>query len=105
MRLLLFLGVKAASIIGTKVGCVGHLCQDWMVEVRIPWSAMQGDFVTDVFPPNVGDSVGFSVLGIDYDDAGSTRTREFCSWPSFQTNGVTRVTFQRSASSWYTSLP
>lgn len=42
--------------------------QDWMVEVRIPWSAMQGDFVTDVFPPNVGDSVGFSVLGIDYDD-------------------------------------
>jgi len=42
--------------------------QDWTVEIRIPWSAMQGDFETDVFPPNVGDSVGFSVLGIDYDN-------------------------------------
>ena len=42
--------------------------QDWMVEVRIPWLAMQGDFAADVFPPNVGDSVGFSVLGIDYDN-------------------------------------
>jgi len=42
--------------------------QDWTVEIRIPWSAMQGDFATDVFPPSVGDSVGFSVLAIDYDD-------------------------------------
>jgi len=42
--------------------------QDWTVEIRIPWSAMQGDFAADVFPPNVGDSVGFSVLAIDYDD-------------------------------------
>jgi hypothetical protein len=42
--------------------------QDWTVEVKIPWSAMQGDFETDVFPPNVGDSVGFSLLGIDYDN-------------------------------------
>ncbi|MHC4627521.1 MAG: sugar-binding protein, partial [Planctomycetota bacterium] len=43
--------------------------QDWTVEVRIPWSAMQGDFAAEVFPPDVGDSVGFSVLAIDYDDA------------------------------------
>ena len=42
--------------------------QDWSVEVRIPWSAMQGDFEADVFPPSVGESVGFSVLGIDYDN-------------------------------------
>jgi len=42
--------------------------QDWTVEVRIPWSAMQGDFAAEVFPPDVGDSVGFSVLAIDYDD-------------------------------------
>ncbi|MHC4228324.1 MAG: DOMON domain-containing protein [Planctomycetota bacterium] len=44
--------------------------QDWTVEVKIPWTAMQGDFAADVFPPNVGDSVGFSVLAIDYDDGG-----------------------------------
>jgi len=42
--------------------------QDWTVEVKIPWSTMQGDFEADVFPPNVGDSVGFSLLGIDYDN-------------------------------------
>jgi hypothetical protein len=49
-------------------GSVNPATQDWMVEVRIPWSAMQGDFAADVFPPDVGDSVGFSVLGIDYDN-------------------------------------
>ncbi len=42
--------------------------QDWTVEIKIPWSAMQGDFAADVFPPSVGDSVGFSVLAIDYDE-------------------------------------
>jgi hypothetical protein len=49
-------------------GSVDPNTQDWTVEVKIPWSAMQGDFETDVFPPNVGDSIGFSLLGIDYDD-------------------------------------
>ena len=49
-------------------GSVDPATQDWTVEVRIPWSAMQGDFATDVFPPSAGDSVGFSVLGIDYDN-------------------------------------
>ena len=47
---------------------VDPVTQDWTVEIKIPWSAMQGDFAADVFPPNVGDSVGFSVLAIDYDD-------------------------------------
>jgi len=49
-------------------GSVDSATQDWAVEVRIPWSAMQGDFEADVFPPSVGDNVGFSLLGIDYDD-------------------------------------
>lgn len=49
-------------------GSVDPATQDWTVEVRIPWSAMQGDFETDVFPPGAGDSVGFSILGIDYDE-------------------------------------
>jgi hypothetical protein len=49
-------------------GSVDPATQDWTVEIRIPWSAMQGDFAADVFPPNAGDSVGFSVLGIDYDN-------------------------------------
>ncbi|MGC9328392.1 MAG: hypothetical protein ACP5I1_12220, partial [Candidatus Hinthialibacter sp.] len=41
---------------------------DWSVEIKIPWSAMQGDFANDVFPPNTGDEVGFAVLAIDYDN-------------------------------------
>ncbi len=49
-------------------GSVDPATQDWTVEIRIPWSAMQGDFAADVFPPNAGDSVGFSVLAIDYDN-------------------------------------
>ncbi|RJP30128.1 MAG: hypothetical protein C4527_10510 [Candidatus Omnitrophota bacterium] len=42
--------------------------QDWSVEIRIPWSSMQGDFSNEVFPPSVGDMVGFCVLAIDYDN-------------------------------------
>ena len=53
-------------------GSVDPATQDWTVEVRIPWSAMQGDFEADVFPPSAGDSVGFSLLGIDYDDGALT---------------------------------
>jgi hypothetical protein len=53
--------------------------QDWMVEVKIPWSAMQGDFKgdlaqgdadgdgMDVFPPAALDQIGFNVIVIDYD--------------------------------------
>jgi len=43
--------------------------QDWTVEVRIPWTALQGAFDPELFPPAVGDQVGFSLLGIDYDDS------------------------------------
>ncbi len=42
--------------------------QDWAVEIKIPWSAMQGDFENEVFPPSAGDMVGFCVLAIDYDE-------------------------------------
>ena len=42
--------------------------QDWTVEVRIPWTALQGTFSPELFPPAVGDKVGFSLLGIDYDN-------------------------------------
>ncbi len=42
--------------------------QDWTVEIKIPWGAMQGDFISDVFPPQTGDQVGFQVLAIDYDE-------------------------------------
>lgn len=49
-------------------GSVDPETNDWTVEVKIPWSAMQGDFINEVFPPSVGDMVGFSVLAIDYDD-------------------------------------
>ena len=49
-------------------GSVDPQTQDWAVEVKIPWAAMTGDFAQEVFPPAVGDTVGFTVLGIDYDD-------------------------------------
>ena len=62
-----------------KAGYVDPSTQDWVVEVAIPWSKMVGDFDgdlangdldgngRDVFPPQVGDVVGFTCLGIDYD--------------------------------------
>lgn len=52
----------------TYAASVDPQTQDWVVEVQIPWAAMTGDFAADVFPPAVGDAVGFTVLGIDYDD-------------------------------------
>lgn len=39
---------------------------DWSVEVRIPWTALQGNFISELFPPAIGDRAGFSLLGIDY---------------------------------------
>ena len=41
--------------------------QDWTVEVRIPWTTLQGSFTPELFPPTAGDQIGFSLLGIDYD--------------------------------------
>ena len=53
---------------GTQyAGSVDDDTQDWMAEVKIPWAAMQGDFLTDVFPPALFDQIGFSVITIDYD--------------------------------------
>ena len=60
-------------------GSVDDGTQDWMVEVKIPWSAMQGDFKgdlaqgdadgdgMDVFPPAPLDQIGFNIIAIDYD--------------------------------------
>jgi hypothetical protein len=65
---------------GTQyAGSVNDATQDWMVEVKIPWVAMQGDFKgdlalgdadgdgKDVFPPVALDQIGFNVIIIDYD--------------------------------------
>ena len=65
---------------GTQyAGSVDDATQDWMVEVKIPWAAMQGSFKgdlaqgdadgngTDVFPPAALDQIGFNVIVIDYD--------------------------------------
>ena len=60
-------------------GSVDDATQDWMVEVKIPWSALQGNFKgdlaqgdadgdgKDVFPPAALDQIGFNVIVIDYD--------------------------------------
>ncbi len=53
-------GTRYAAAVDAATG-------DWMVEVRIPWTALQGGFTPELFPPAVGDQVGFSLLGIDYD--------------------------------------
>ena len=65
---------------GTQyAGSVDDATQDWMVEVKIPWSALQGNFKgdlaqgdadgdgKDVFPPAALDQIGFNVIVIDYD--------------------------------------
>ncbi len=65
---------------GTQyAGSVDDATQDWAVEVKIPWAAMQGSFKgdlaqgdadgngTDVFPPAALDQIGFNIVVIDYD--------------------------------------
>lgn len=65
---------------GTQyAGSVDDDTQDWMVEVKIPWSTMKGNFKgdlaqgdadadgMDVFPPVALDQIGFNVIVIDYD--------------------------------------
>ena len=56
--------------------------QDWTVELKIPWVVLVGDFPEDkvngdldgngrdVFPPVVGDTVGFAIIVLDYDGPG-----------------------------------
>jgi hypothetical protein len=55
-------------------GSVDEDTQNWMVEVKIPWAAMQGDFKGDkdddgknVFPPDLLDKIGFNIVAIDFD--------------------------------------
>ena len=60
-------------------GSVDDATQDWAVEVKIPWSALLGDFKgdlaqgdadgngKDVLPPAALDRIGFNIIVIDYD--------------------------------------
>lgn len=64
--------------------------QDWTVEIKIPWSALQ---LGDATPPAAGDSLGFSLLGIDYDNG---ELQWFsCTAPMFpwQGGGLQTMTF------------
>jgi hypothetical protein len=47
-------------------GSVDATTQNWAAEVKIPWAAMQADLGGAV-PPQIGDTIGFNVLAIDYD--------------------------------------
>jgi hypothetical protein len=47
-------------------GSVDAATQNWTVEVKIPWDALQADW-GGLVPPQIGDTLGFSVLAIDYD--------------------------------------
>ncbi|MFC1766735.1 hypothetical protein ACFL6U_32255 [Planctomycetota bacterium] len=60
--------------------------QDWTVELKIPWVVLVGDFPQDmangdldgngrdVFPPVVGDIIGFAIIVIDRDGAARRMT-------------------------------
>ncbi|NPU98139.1 MAG: hypothetical protein HPY51_13110 [Candidatus Omnitrophica bacterium] len=81
-----FGGWLAVDIMGesTFAGKVDPNTSDWAVEIKIPWSAMNG-FSKPVFPPKTGDRVGFVVLAIDYDNG----TLEWfsCNESTFPWNG------------------
>ena len=79
-----------------KAGVLDPDTQDWTVEVKIPWVLMIGDFSGDilqgdadgdgenVFPPSIGDVVGFAAFGIDADSSAGYSffacTHEFMPW-------------------------
>jgi len=68
-------------------GSVDTATQDWMVELKIPWRILTGDFRGDLaqgdqdgdgkntFPPAVGDTIGFNIIVLDYDVEGTGATR------------------------------
>jgi hypothetical protein len=63
-------------------GMVDADTQDWTVELKIPWVVLVGDFPgdlvkgdldgngRDVFPPVVGDTIGFAIMVKDHDGPG-----------------------------------
>lgn len=77
----------------TYAASVDPQTQDWVVEVKIPFSAMTGDFAADVFPPAPGDSVGFTVLGIDYDGGTLEWFGTNATSLPWQGNGLETMTF------------
>ncbi|MHC1762789.1 MAG: hypothetical protein AB9869_00575 [Verrucomicrobiia bacterium] len=73
----------------------------WAVEIKIPWNSMT-QFAKPIFPPKAGDSVGFSVLSIDYDvnDVGVANLEWFaCNHSTFPWEGVgvEKLTFINAA--------
>ena len=76
-------------------GSVNDETQDWMVEVKIPWRLMTGDFAgdlvngdadgnnRDVFPPQLQDQIGFNIIAADSDEVGGQAKMQF-----FATNHV-----------------
>lgn len=91
---------------GTQfAGSVNDATQDWMVEVKIPWTALQEGLGTGVFPPSVFDQIGFSVITIDYDvdfdgnpelhSIGSTHPGDWpwSPWPWSEDNTQETMTF------------
>jgi hypothetical protein len=70
-------------------GSVNDETQDWMVEVKIPWRVMTGAFTGDlvngdadgnnrnVFPPQLLDQIGFSIVAGDSDAIGGQRQLQF----------------------------
>ena len=77
----------------TYAASVDPQTQDWVVEIKIPWAAMTGDFAADVFPPAAGDSVGFTVLGIDYDDGALSWFATNTPSLPWEGNGLETMTF------------
>jgi hypothetical protein len=66
-------------------GSVSDETQDWMVEIKIPWRVMTGAFAGDldkgdtdgngrnVFPPQLRDQIGFSIVAGDSDAVGGQK--------------------------------
>jgi len=91
-------------------GSVNDETQDWMVEVKIPWHSMTGSFTGDlvngdadgnkrnVFPPQLLDQIGFSIVVGDSDVVGGqTQLQLFATthvgaWPWTPTGDKTQET-------------
>jgi len=91
-------------------GSVNDETQDWMVEVKIPWRVMTGAFAgdlvngdadgnnRDVFPPQLQDQIGFSIIAADADEGGGRAQLQFFAtthvgaWPWKFIGGKTQET-------------
>ena len=74
-------------------GYVDYSTNNWSVELSIPWEQLLGEFRNEVFPPSVGDVVGFAIQAIDFENDDQEWFATNHSSYAFEGKGIERMYF------------